>query len=185
MPPCGKLRGAGRASMLGMGPLALALLALAALPVRSRADDEKIEIRVVAVLATSQNAVVDPRLKTLAPEVQKNHPNLTGFEVYSQSKKAMNIGDTASFALIDKTEVTVTLKERDKSGCVTIRVNPPTLGEITYSCCCGKFMPFITGHETKEKKVLVVAVMVQPCKKKDPKPEKNKPKPCGCANDRP
>ena len=175
---CGKSRDAGRASIMG-------LILLAALPASSRADDENIEVKVVAVLATSENSKVDPRLAGLAPEVQKTHPHLTGFEVERQSKKPMKIGDTASFQLVDKTEVTITLKERDKNGCVTIKVDPPTLGEFTYSCCCGKYMPVVTRHETKDKKQLIIAVMVQPCKKKDGKSDKNKPKPCNCANDRP
>src|SRR5262245_37329447 len=170
----GEFRDAGPASRSGFTPLALALLVLVALAAPIRAEDEKIEIRVVAVLATGDNNKVDDRLKGLAPEVQKTHPNLTGFSVESQNKKSMKIGETASFPLVDNVEVTVTLKGRDDNGCVSILVKPPTLGEIKYSCCCGKYVPFITRHETKDKKQLVVAVMVQPCKKKEPKP---KPKP--------
>ena len=166
-------------------PLALALLALAALAAPSRAEDENIEVKVVAVLATGENTKVDTRLKVLAPEVAKTHPHLTGFAVETQAKKSMKIGETASFPLVDNVEVTVTLKARDeKTGCVTVLVKPPTLGEIKYSCCCGKYMPFITRHETKDKKQLVVAVMVQPCKKKDAA-QPDKPKNCGCASDGP
>src|SRR5262249_60889862 len=106
---------------------------------------------------------------------KKTDPSLTGFEVDSQNKKSMKIGETATFALVDKTEATVTLKERDESGCVTVLVKVPTFGELSYSCCCGKYVPLLTRYETKDKKKLVVAVMVQACKKKEPdKPMKPK-----------
>jgi hypothetical protein len=171
-----ELRDAGLASLSGFATPAFALLALAALAAPLPAEDTSIEVRVVAVLATSEHTKIDPRLKHLASEVKKTDPSLTGFEVDSQNKKSMKIGETATFALVDKTEATVTLKERDESGCVAVQVKVPTFGEVTYSCCCGKYVPLLTRYETKDKKKLVVAVMVQACKKKEPdKPAKPRP----------
>src|SRR5262245_64075718 len=109
----GEFHDAGLASVPGFAPLALALAALAALAVPSRAEDDKLEVKVIAVLATGANTKVDPRLKGLAPEVTKSHPHLTGFEVESQNKKSLKIGESATFTLVDKTEVKVTLKARD------------------------------------------------------------------------
>src|SRR5438067_10701973 len=104
---CGELRDAGPASLSGFTLLALTLLTLALLAAPLRAEDENIEVKIVGVLATGDNTKVDPRLKALAQEVKKTHPNLTGLEVESQGKKSMKIGETASFPLVDKTEVTV------------------------------------------------------------------------------
>ena len=90
----------------------------------------------------------------------------------------MKIGDTETFTVADKVEVSVTLKARNDDGTISVVVKAPKVGEIAYSCCCSKYFPFITRHETPDNKTLVVAVMVQPCKKKEPaKSDRNKPKP--------
>ncbi len=156
---------------------AIALLALVLVAAPLSADDA-IEVKVVAVLASSEHTKIDPRLKGLAPELKKKDASWTGFEVDFQSKKSLKIGETATFPLVEKIDVTITLKGRDEEGHVTILVKPPTLGDISYSCCCSKFFPIVTRHETKDKKRLVIAIMVQPCQKKtDPaKPEPGKPK---------
>jgi len=44
-------------------------------------------------------------------------------------------------------------------------IKPPTLGEITYSTTCEKFFPIVTRYVTKDKERLIIAIMVEPCKK--------------------
>jgi hypothetical protein len=133
----------------------------------ARADDDKIDVTVLAILATDKNSVVDERLKDIAKEIQKNHPTLTGFRVERVTKKPVKVGDKDSFQLVDEKEVVVALSQRDPAtGRVTVTIKPPTVGEITYACCCGKFFPVITRYETKESERLIVAVMVKPCHKK-------------------
>jgi hypothetical protein len=156
--------------------------ALAAFAAPLRADDDGIEVKVVAVLASSDHTKIDERLKGLAPELKKKDASWTGFEVDFQSKKPMKIGESATFPLVDKVDVPITLKGRDEDGCVTLLIKPPTLGEIKYTCCCGKYFPIVTRYETKDKKRLVIAIMVQPCAKKKPEGDKKPPKkpPCCC-----
>ncbi|HEV3145870.1 MAG TPA: hypothetical protein VGZ47_18415 [Gemmataceae bacterium] len=133
----------------------------------TRADDDKIEITVLAILASEKNNSVDDRLKDVAKEIQKKEPALIGFKEERVTKKSIKIGDKATFPLVDEKEVVVILTERDpKDGRVTVTIKPPTVGDITYICCCGKFFPVITRYVTKADERLIVAVMVKPCHKK-------------------
>ncbi|HLW64456.1 MAG TPA: hypothetical protein VKS79_03990 [Gemmataceae bacterium] len=133
----------------------------------ARADDEKIEVTVLAILASDKSTVIDERLKDVAKEIQKKEPALTGFAVERVTKKSIRLGDKDTFKLVDEKEVLVALSQRDPmTGRVTVTIKPPTVGEITYACCCGKFFPVITRYVTKENERLIVAVMVKPCHKK-------------------
>jgi hypothetical protein len=133
----------------------------------AHADDDKIEVTVLSILASDKNDKIDERLQEVAKEIQKKEPTLVGFRVERVTKKSIKVGDKASFMLADEKEVVVILSERDpKDGRVTVTIKPPTVGDITYSCCCGKFFPVITRHLTKENERLIVAVMVKPCHKK-------------------
>jgi hypothetical protein len=133
----------------------------------AHADDDKIEVTVLAILASEKNNVIDERLKDVAKEIQKKEPALTGFAVERVTKKTIRLGDKDSFTLVDEKEVQVALSQRDPAtGRVTVTIKPPTVGEITYACCCGKFFPVVTRYVTKENERLIVAVMVKPCHKK-------------------
>jgi len=140
------------------------LLALATVV---RADDRKIRITVVAVLASSTDREVDRRLADLAPELRKKDPSWTGFKVERVNCETIELGGRKSFPLVDDCEVVIFVKEREESGCVRLLIKPATLGDISYSCCCDKFFPVITRYETRDKKRLVIAVLVHssPCKK--------------------
>jgi hypothetical protein len=39
------------------------------------------------------------------------------------------------------------------------------MGEITYSCCCGKYFPIITRYQTKDNERLIIAIGVHCCDK--------------------
>ncbi len=148
---------------------ALAAFWLAAAATSARADDDKVKVTVVAVLASGQHTEIDKRLKDLAPELKKKDPSWTGFEVERSSAASLKVGEKQSFALVDDCEVVIEVTGRNDNGGFSLLMKPPTLGEIKYSCCCSKFFPIITRYETKSKKHLIIAVMVQPCGKK-PKP---------------
>ena len=45
-------------------------------------------------------------------------------------------------------------------------VGPPSMGEITYSTPCGKFLPIFTPILTRKGEKVIIAVRVQPCQKK-------------------
>ena len=44
-------------------------------------------------------------------------------------------------------------------------IKPPMLGDITYTTCCERFFPIVTRHVTQDKERLIIAIMVEQCKK--------------------
>jgi len=144
--------------------LPLWLLLASLFSAAARAEDGKIQVTVVAILATDKNTKVDDKLKDIAKEVQKKEPTLTGFVVERITVKSIKIGEKETFPLVDEKTVVVILAEKnEKDNCVSLTIKPPTLGDITYTCCCGKFFPVVTRYETKDKDRLIVAVMAKPC----------------------
>jgi hypothetical protein len=155
----------------GCGLLAL-LVALAPpllLPAAPPANDpaRRVRISVVVILASETNADVDPRLTCIANEVKKRHPQLKGFRVAKVCYKSMPVGACESFELVGDQIATITVQ-----GCavkhdrVRLKVDPPSMGEITYSTPCGKFLPILTPLRTKKNELLIFGVRVQPCKGK-------------------
>lgn len=141
------------------------MLAATASPVRAD-DDDKVKVTVVAILASDQHNQIDKRLKDLAPELKKKNSSWTGFEVERSSVASLNIGDTQSFELVDDRKVEITVKGRNEKGAVSLVVKEPTIEDLAYSCCCSKYFSVVTHYDTKSKKRLIVAIMVEPCVKK-------------------
>ncbi len=132
-----------------------------------RADDDEVKVTIVAVVASSRNKKIDPRLVALAPELKKKDSTWTGFRVERIACQSIQIGGRVTVEIMDDYKVVIEVKERDpNTGCVSLRVKPDRMGALTYKCCCGKFFPFLTPHETKDKDCLVVAIMSKSCKKK-------------------
>ncbi|HEV3384722.1 MAG TPA: hypothetical protein VG097_07895 [Gemmata sp.] len=133
--------------------------------------DDPVRVTVVIVLATSNNAMIDPKLTDLAKEVQKREPKLTGFQLSESMGKSIPIGESHTFELMEKQELQVKVeKQKDANGHISLTIKPPGLEKITYGCVCGKFFPVVTPHQTKTGEVLIIAVMAKPCtagKKKD------------------
>jgi hypothetical protein len=83
------------------------------------------------------------------------------------SCQSVAVGATDDFVLVADQHAAVTvLKAACKHNRVQLKVTPPTLGDITYTTCCGKFFPMVTRYQTKNQEWLIVAVRVQPCKEK-------------------
>jgi hypothetical protein len=130
-------------------------------------DEKPVSVTVVIVLATDQNTVVDPKLKELAKEVQKRDPKLTGFKLVATECKSIPVGESATVNLTDKQVMKATVdKSRDKDGRISLTLNPPGMGAVTYACACDKFFPVVTPHRTKSGEQLIIAVMAKPCTKK-------------------
>lgn len=128
--------------------------------------EEKIRVTVVAILATDQNTVVDPKLVCIAREIQKLAPHLTGFQLAQVTRKALEVDATAKFPLVDKEEAEILVKQgADKENRVSLKVKPPQMGEIVYTSTCGKFFPILTRYQTSTKDRLIIAIMVRPCHK--------------------
>src|SRR4051812_3988734 len=127
-------------------------------------EDKPVSVTVVIVLATEQNATVDPKLKELAKEVQKRDPKLTGFKLVATECKSVPVGDSATVNLTDKQTMKVTVdRAKDKDGRISLTLAPPGMDAVTYACACDKFFPVVTPHKTKSGEQLIIAVMAKPC----------------------
>jgi hypothetical protein len=131
------------------------------------AEDGKVTITVVTILATTANEKVDPKLVEVAREIQKKDPDLKGFRAATTTSQAITVGAKQTFPLIDDHELIVEAKGcTEKPGRVCLKLKAPTLNCLSYTCACGKYFPIITGYETKNGERLIIAVMVEPCKGK-------------------
>lgn len=128
------------------------------------AGDEPVRISVVVVLANSKENRVNPKLETLASEVRKREPALTGFKFAGTLEKSIPVGDSHTFDLPDKQKLKVIVeKAKDEDDRITLTITPPGLGSITYCCSCSKFIPVLTPHKTESGDKLILAVMARPC----------------------
>ena len=146
--------------------LAVAALVVAVVTPRECQPEpgQPVRITVVTVLATGTDSTIDPRLADLAKEVQKRDPALTGFRIHTTEAKSVSPGDSANFDLIDRQKMVVKVERpRDEQGRVGLKIRPPGLGEVTYTCTCDRFFPVVTAHRTREGETLIVAVMARPC----------------------
>ena len=147
--------------------LLLSGLALVAAAPAAPAEEPKVQVTVLAILATDKDKKVDLQLKCVADKVQKIEPGLTGFRIACTSTSAVEISKASKFMLVEGVPVTVTVEQGpDKDNRVGLTVKPPQLGEICYLSCCGKFFPIVTRYQTKDKERLIIAIMVEPCNKK-------------------
>ena len=143
-----------------MSPFVLAAFLFVSCP----ADDKPVSVTVVIVLATDQNATIDPKLKELAKEVRKRDPKLTGFKLGATECKSIPVGESATLNLTDKQVLKVTVdRSRDKDGRISLTLDPPGMDAVTYACACDKFFPVVTPHRTKSGEQLIIAVMAKPC----------------------
>jgi len=143
-------------------------LLLLGLPAVSRADDE-VKVTVLAILGSSVDDKVCPKCAPIAREIQKRDPSLTGFHIERTTTKAIGVGKSARFPLVDSEDVVVTIEASlDNQGKISLTIEPPTLGAITYSCRCGKFLPVLTRHRTAAGDRLIVGIMAEPCLLKQP-----------------
>lgn len=132
-------------------------------PAARAADD--VHVSVVSILASTKSDKVDERVACIAEQMKKKDPKLTGFKVDRMTCKYVTVGDKDCFEVIDGQKVCVTVEKKcDKDGRVCVKVEPPTLGAITYTTCCDKFLPLVTRYKTKDGDVLIIAVRVQTCK---------------------
>ena len=149
------------------GGLLFCLFLLA--PTGMRSQDKQpsnVRVSVVAILATQRDEAVDPRLTCIAQEVRRVHPHLKlkGFRLAKMTCKSVAVGAAECFELaMDQQAAVTVMKGPDKDKWVQLKITPPTLGEITYTTCCGKFFPILTRYQTKHGDWLIVAVRVQPC----------------------
>jgi hypothetical protein len=143
----------------------LTLLIAFALVARVSAE-EPVRITVVIVLASESHKEVNDKIKEVADAVQQKHPNLTGFKLQRTLVENIERGKTGTFKLPGDAKMEVSVHSQlDENGCLTLTIKPPTLGEITYHCKCGRYFPILTkfqpNKETDEK--MILAIMAKPC----------------------
>jgi hypothetical protein len=142
------------------------LLAIAAATAADGSCDgpRPVRVTVVAVLATDKSNEVDEKLETLAREVRKREPGLTGFRIAAAHQRSIPVGKDHTFDLPDRQTMRVQVdRPKGKDGRVGLTIRPPGLGEITYTCACDKFFPVVTPHVTADGERLIVTVMARPC----------------------
>ena len=132
--------------------------------------EAKIEVKVLAILASEHHTDVDPLLEKFAKHVQQKAPKLTGFKLARTTVESLKLGETNKFNLVGAEVVEVTVnKERNEEGRITLTIKPPGLDQITYACACSKFFSVATQHyvgKGKDKQQLFIAVMASPCTQK-------------------
>jgi hypothetical protein len=128
------------------------------------AAEDEVRVCVVVILASERDNKVDKKLECIAKEVQKTNPRLTGFHLKTVSCESLAVGARHDFKLLEEQVAAVSIEpaaETDKP--YRIKVTPPQMGQITYTCRCGKFLPIMTPFRTKDNEVLILAVRVAPC----------------------
>lgn len=161
--------------LAGIHVLSLALLA--ALSADPAPADGPVKVSVLSILASdTPSKVVDAKIESIAREVKKANPKLKGFRLAKVTCKSLPVGAKETFELADGQTAVVTIdrwtskgkpkvKEsgKDKEERVQLKIIPPSLGEITYTSACGKFLPIVTRYRTADKELLILAVRVQHC----------------------
>lgn len=128
------------------------------------AANDAIRVTIVAITASDKHNNVDPRLKSLAHEVRKQHDQaLTGYKLGETVSKPVAVGQKENFKLVDEQSADITvLQKDDTSQRIRLAVKAPLVGEITYSTCYDKFFPIITRYRTNaNQERLIVAIMVR------------------------
>jgi hypothetical protein len=126
--------------------------------------DDPVRVTVVVVLASDTETTVDPKLAELAKAVRRRDKTLTGFKLEAAEAKSIPVGQSHTFALVEKQELKVTVtRAKDADGKISLAIKAPELEKLTYGCVCDKFFPVVTPYRTKAGEVLIVAVMAKPC----------------------
>jgi hypothetical protein len=128
---------------------------------------EKIEVRVLSIMASEHKPFVHDKLTAFAEEVRKTDKKLIGFRLEKAAVESIPLGETTKFKLPGGEVLEVTPnKPMDANGRVTLTVKPPNLTAVTYECVCGKYVPMATQQHVgkgKEKEQLFIAVSAKPC----------------------
>jgi hypothetical protein len=132
-----------------------------------QAQDSKVKVCLVTILASQHDEKVDEKLKSIAKEVQKTYRKLKGFHLANMTCSSLAKEEKWVVDLVDGQKAEITIQQcADKEKCVILKVRAPRQGEIVYRTVCGKFLPIVTRYHTKDKKDrLILAVMVKPCQK--------------------
>lgn len=126
------------------------------------AQAAKAKVSVIVVLASEDDAKIDPQLKNIAEEVRKLNPGLKGFKLKSTMTRDLAENEKTSLTLVgDRTVEIVVRQARDKDGKTTLAVTPPEQGEIVFRLAANKYLPIVTRLQTERKERVILAIRVQ------------------------
>jgi uncharacterized protein VirK/YbjX len=132
---------------------------------------ENVQVTVLAILASSEDDKITDCIKEIAQAIRSKEKQLTHFELQRTFKESIGLGKSVTIKLVDEVTMELTVNEKtDCEGRIKLSITPPKMGELTYSCSCGKYFPIATDYYTANKERLFIAVMAKPCfKGKDKK----------------
>ena len=126
--------------------------------------ESPVKVTLVVILANKTDTKINPKLATLAKEVQKRNEEFTGFSIHQTLDKSIAVGASHNFELPEKQTATITaMKGKDKDGRIELTVKLPGLDEVTYTCVCDKFFPIVTPFKLKTGETVMVAILAKPC----------------------
>jgi hypothetical protein len=128
-------------------------------------EKDPVKVTLVVILASEEGKTIDPQLKAIADEVQKQNPNLKSFKLHTMQNKSLKVGEKVSLPIVETKKLEMLVKQgANKDNRVTLSIFPPDIGEIEYQTVCGKFLPIVTRCKTKEGQRIILAIRVQPCR---------------------
>jgi hypothetical protein len=146
-----------------LGTTQLACLALS-LALSAKLEERPVKVTVLIVLATGKNHEVNAKLKPLAEAVKNREPSLTGFKLHQTLDTSIRDRESGVLELVEQQVLRVKIEQpRNAAGRVKLTIRPPGMGDITYECVCGKYLPVVTPYVTKNGDRLILAIMASPC----------------------
>lgn len=129
-----------------------------------RDKPRNVRLSVVVILASEVDTKVDAKLEAIAAEVRKTAPTLKGFRMVKMACKSLEVGKVDEFELVENQKTTINVQAAaDRMDRIRLEVGPPSMGKVTYSTPCGKFLPILTPFVTRKGERLLIAIRVQPC----------------------
>ena len=123
-----------------------------------------VRVTLVVIKASTSDETINPKLVTLATEVQKRNDEFKGFKIVNTLDKSIPLGEFHSFELPEKQAAKVTISRgMDKDGRIELTVKLPGLDDVTYTCVCDKFFPIVTPYKLKSGETILVAIQAKPC----------------------
>jgi hypothetical protein len=129
--------------------------------------DEKdpVKVTLVVILASEEGNHVDKRLKAVAAEIQKLHPQFKSFSIKAQEQRSLKPNEKVSLLCVEKRKVDVVINHgADKDNRVSLKIKPPQMTELEYQTVCGKFLPIVTRCKTAKGDTIILAISVEPCR---------------------
>ncbi|MGF1579663.1 MAG: hypothetical protein ACFCD0_09895 [Gemmataceae bacterium] len=126
-----------------------------------------IAVRVVVFAASTKDKHTDEQLKDIGAHVQLCKPRFVGFRMIAVRSESLELKKPKKFPLTKKKIVEIQILEgpnvNDK---IRLSVRPCCCKRaITFSCVCGKFVPFMTRDSHGKHARLMFAVEVKSCGK--------------------